>query len=256
MLKSFRRQILAVLVLPVLLLLAACDPASILSASPSPGNTSMGDTSSVPGAQSPTQMAKLPRLKGAATIVFQVKGKTGTITAVLDGNAAPITAGNFVDLVNRGVYNGTRFHRVVRQPDPFVVQGGDPQSTNTSVPIDSLGTGSFIDPTTSQARYIPLEIVPQGQEQPVYSQTLKGSGVTAPPKLKHTRGALAMARSPLPDSASAQFYFTLADLPFLDGDYAVFGYVTQGMEIVDQIEQGDTLESVKVTQGLENLQPA
>jgi peptidyl-prolyl cis-trans isomerase B (cyclophilin B) len=62
-----------------------------------------------------------------------------------------------------------------------------------------------------------------------------------------------MARSSLPDSASSQFYIALADLPFLDGDYAVFGYVTKGMEVVDKIQQGDRIESAKVTKGAENL---
>jgi peptidyl-prolyl cis-trans isomerase B (cyclophilin B) len=62
-----------------------------------------------------------------------------------------------------------------------------------------------------------------------------------------------MARSAQPDSASSQFYFTLAELPFLDGSYAVFGYVTQGMDVVDKIQQGDRIESAKVTQGIENL---
>ena len=62
-----------------------------------------------------------------------------------------------------------------------------------------------------------------------------------------------MARSQFPDSASAQFYFALADLPFLDGDYAVFGYVTSGLEVIDSIEQGDVLASARVTEGADNL---
>lgn len=62
-----------------------------------------------------------------------------------------------------------------------------------------------------------------------------------------------MARTMMPNSASAQFYVALADLSFLDGDYAVFGRVTEGMEVVDQIQQGDRIESAQVTQGLENL---
>jgi peptidyl-prolyl cis-trans isomerase B (cyclophilin B) len=65
-----------------------------------------------------------------------------------------------------------------------------------------------------------------------------------------------MARSALPDSASSQFYIALDDLTFLDGSYAVFGSVTSGMEVVDQIQQGDRITSAKVTAGLENLQPA
>jgi peptidyl-prolyl cis-trans isomerase B (cyclophilin B) len=63
-----------------------------------------------------------------------------------------------------------------------------------------------------------------------------------------------MARSQFPDSASSQFYFALADLAFLDGSYAVFGYVTSGVEVVDKIQQGDRIDSVKVTEGVENLQ--
>jgi peptidyl-prolyl cis-trans isomerase B (cyclophilin B) len=77
--------------------------------------------------------------------------------------------------------------------------------------------------------------------------------ISQPPALPHTKGAVAMARSQDPDSASSQFYFALDDLSFLDGNYAVFGYVTAGMNVVDQIQQGDRIESAKVTQGAENL---
>uniref|UniRef100_B8HMK9 Peptidyl-prolyl cis-trans isomerase n=1 Tax=Cyanothece sp. (strain PCC 7425 / ATCC 29141) TaxID=395961 RepID=B8HMK9_CYAP4 len=217
----------------------------------SPGTAS--DASSVPGApsQSPAVTAQLPQLDGTATVVLQVNGQP--ITIAVDGQDAPITAGNFVDLVKRGVYDNTVFHRVVRQPQPFVVQGGDPQSKDPKVPVELLGTGSFVDPATGKPRYIPLEIEPEGADQPVYSKTLASAGVNSPPKLKHTRGAVAMARSPLPDSASAQFYIALGDLDFLNGDYAVFGYVTEGMDVVDKIQQGDRLQSAQVTQGLENL---
>lgn len=197
------------------------------------------------------QFAKLPRLEGMATVVMVVKGQP--ITIEVDGTNAPITAGNFVDLVQRGVYNGLVFHRVVREPQPFVVQGGDPQGKDTSVPAERLGTGSFIDPSTSRSRFIPLEIKPQDGKEPVYSQTFEKAGVRSTPALRHKRGAVAMARSASPDSASAQFYFALADLPFLDGSYAVFGYVTEGMDVVDKIERGDRIESAKVTKGAENL---
>jgi peptidyl-prolyl cis-trans isomerase B (cyclophilin B) len=195
--------------------------------------------------------ANLPRLEGKATVVVVTKG--APITIEVDGTHAPLTAGNFVDLVQRGVYDGLMFHRVVREPEPFVVQGGDPTSKDPSLPTSQLGMGSFIDPETKSPRYIPLEILPEGQDRPVYGQTLPEAGIAEPPELSHRRGAVAMARSGLPDSASAQFYFTLADLPFLDGSYAVFGYVTEGMDVVDQIQQGDRIESAKVTQGLENL---
>ncbi len=218
------------------------------SESPQDGNS---ETTSVPGSESTSPLAQLPQLQGEATVVLQVKGKT--ITLAINGKDAPITAGNFIDLVDKKVYDGTAFHRVVRTPSPFVVQGGDPQSKDPNFPVQKLGTGSYIDPETKQARYLPLEILPEGAEQAVYSKTLKSAGENKPPKLRHTRGAVSMARSQLPDSASAQFYFALADVDFLDGNYAVFGYVTEGMDVVDQIQQGDRIESAKITAGLENL---
>ncbi len=193
----------------------------------------------------------LPRLEGTATVVIQVNGSA--ITIEVDGTKAPITAGNFVELVNQGVYDGIAFHRVVRQPQPFVVQGGDPQSKDPKVPMGRLGTGGYTDPATGEERYIPLEIQPQGASVPIYSQTFDAQGIVKKPALQHTRGAVAMARSRLPDSASSQFYFALADLPFLDGNYAVFGYVTEGMEVIDGIQAGDRIESAKVVEGLENL---
>jgi peptidyl-prolyl cis-trans isomerase B (cyclophilin B) len=217
-------------------------PESTELASPSPA----AEVAEVDG-----QFSNLPRLTGEATVQLVVKGSP--ITIQVDGADAPITAGNFVDLVNRGVYNGLAFHRVVREPQPFVVQGGDPQGRDPSFPIDRLGTGGFVDPATSQERNIPLEIKPAEAEQPVYSKTFETAGVTEPPKLRHTRGAVAMARSTPPDSASSQFYITLSDLEFLDGNYAVFGYVTSGMDVVDQIQPGDRITSATVVSGIENL---
>ncbi len=193
----------------------------------------------------------LPRLEGNATVVMKINGQSVTIE--LDGNNAPITAGNFVDLVQQGVYNNSMFHRVVTEPTPFVAQGGDPQSTNPSIPASRLGTGSYTNPTTKTARYIPLEIRPEYKEGTtppdiIYSKTIADS-----PQLKHEYGVIAMARSNMPDSASAQFYFTLADLPFLDGSYAVFGRVTEGMDVVEGIKQGDRIQSAEVISGGENL---
>lgn len=203
---------------------------------------------SIPG------MKDLPRLEGKATVVITVKGSP--ITIEVDGTNAPITAGNFVDLVKKGVYDGLVFHRVVRDPQPFVVQGGDPQSKDPKVPVNNLGTGSFTDPKTGKIRYVPLEIKPKGAEQPIYGKTLEAAGITQPPVLQHKQGAVAMARSQMPDSASSQFYFALADLAFLDGSYAVFGNVTKGFDVVNKIQQGDRIDSAKVTQGVENLKNA
>ncbi|MCC3457834.1 MULTISPECIES: peptidylprolyl isomerase [unclassified Microcoleus] len=187
--------------------------------------------------------AALP-LTGKVTVVQVINGQPVTIE--VDGTNAPITGGNFVDLVERGTYDGVMFHRVVRQPDPFVVQGGDPRSKDTSIPAGQLGTGNFIDPDTNQARFIPLEIKPQGAAQPVYNQV-----VTQKPQLPHTKGAVAMARSNSGlNTASSQFYFTLDALPFLDGNYAVFGNVIQGFETVNAVQQGDRISSAKVVAGI------
>ncbi|MBF2026695.1 MAG: peptidylprolyl isomerase [Oscillatoriales cyanobacterium C42_A2020_001] len=218
------------------------------SANPSPTDqvTPVTVASAEPG--------NLPKLNGKATVEMVVKGET--ITLEIDGTNAPVTAGNFADLVQRGVYDGLVFHRVVREPQPFVVQGGDPQSKDMNFPAERLGTGSFVDPATSRPRYVPLEIKPQGAEKPLYHQTFEAAGVSTKPKLQHTRGAVAMARSSFPDSASSQFYIALTDLSFLDGNYAVFGYVTQGMETVDKIQQGDRIESIRIVKGGEGLKKA
>lgn len=223
--------------------IAGCNTQGGTSATP----TGTSSATPTPSATASAAQSALPRLEGKATVVMTVKGSP--ITLEVDGTNAPITAGNFVDLVEKKVYDGLVFHRVVREPQPFVVQGGDPQGKNPNFPLEQLGTGGYVDPATSQPRNVPLEIKPENAAEPVYGKTLEG----VKPKLKHTRGALAMARSSDPDSASSQFYIALADLTFLDGNYAVFGKVTQGMEVVDKIQQGDRIESAKVTQGLENL---
>ncbi|MEO0407853.1 MAG: peptidylprolyl isomerase [Cyanobacteria bacterium P01_A01_bin.135] len=229
------RQTLAIVVVAAIAL-SGCSPAS-------EGET-VGE-----GAGNPD----LPRLDGSAVVELAIKGETVTVNVT--GEYAPITAGNFVDLVDKGVYDGVAFHRVVKQPEPFVVQAGDPQSKDPNFPQERLGTGSYIDPATGAPRYIPLEITPEGADEPVYSQPFSAAGITESPRLPHSRGAVAMARSTFPDSASAQFYITLSELRFLNGEYAVFGSVeADDMAIVDQIEQGDRIESARVLSGLDNLQ--
>ena len=187
-----------------------------------------------------------PCLQGKATVLMTTS--RGDVTLELDGDAAPVTAGNFLDLVRRGVYDGTVFHRVVREPVPFVVQGGDPQSSDRSVPLGQLGTGSFVDPDNGQARMIPLEIKFRSEPQPRYSRVSTNPAELDGLELTHERGAVAMARSQAPDSASAQFYVALRPLPELDGRYAVFGRVVDGMEVVDAIQQGDRITKAAITQ--------
>jgi peptidyl-prolyl cis-trans isomerase B (cyclophilin B) len=213
-------------------------------ANSTPDNSSITQTSQPASSGSVNMDNYKPRLDGTAVVEMIIKGKPVTIE--IDGNAAPITAGNFVDLVERGFYNGLTFHRVVTEPQPFVAQGGDPQGR---------GTGGFVDPKTKQSRYVPLEILLKDEKEPIYGQAIGQQATARTPivALPHKRGAIAMARSQQPNSASSQFYFALSDINFLDGDYAVFGYVTEGMEVIDTIKQGDKIDSAKVVSGAENL---
>ncbi len=191
-------------------------------------------SASEPPAASSDKFPGLPRLKGKATVTMIIIGRP--VVMEIDGDNAPITAGNFIDLVDKGFYNGLAFHRVIRD---FVAQGGDPQGN---------GTGGYVPRGKGQERRIPLEIKLKGAPEPTYSQVFEdvqsGSQV---PVLVHKRGVLSMARSQSPDSASSQFYVTLADVNFLDGKYAVFGKVVKGMEVIDSIRVGDRITSAKVT---------
>ncbi len=243
-------------ILTSLVVLGGCSTSSQNNASQSSSssdNLARQEQPVVTNTSSKEMFDNLPKLQGLATIELVVKGSP--IVIEVNGNDAPITAGNFVDLVQKGVYDGLVFHRVVKDPQPFVAQGGDPQGKDPNFPVNRLGTGGFIDPDTGARRFIPLEIKLDGEEEAVYSKALgRSAGLSAPPvTLKHNRGAVAMARSQAPDSASSQFYIALADLEFLDGDYAVFGKVLSGMDVVDGINQGDRIESAKITEGGENL---
>lgn len=124
----------------------------------------------------------------------------GTISLELDGTSAPITVENFVKLAESGFYDGLTFHRIM---EGFMMQGGDPNGNGTGGSEETI-VGEFAQ---------------NGYEN----------------NLSHTRGAISMARSMAYDSASSQFFIVHEDSTFLDGSYAVFGYVTEGIEIVDQI---------------------
>jgi peptidyl-prolyl cis-trans isomerase B (cyclophilin B) len=191
------------------------------------------------------QFPNSPLLTGKATLQLTVQGQP--ITIELNGADAPVSSGNFVDLVEKKFYDGLVFHRVVKDPAPFVVQGGDPKGKDPNVTVDQLGSGGYIDPATSQERVVPLEIK-TAEGRLVYGQTFSSVQDLAgkKPFLRHTRGAVAMARSQNPNSGSSQFYITLADQGFLDGEYAVFGYVKEGMNVVDKIKQGDRIDSLRV----------
>ncbi|MEB3334004.1 MAG: peptidylprolyl isomerase [Cyanobacteriota bacterium] len=189
----------------------------------------------------------VPCLNGTARVALET-GK-GTVVLEVDGKDAPLTAGNFVDLVKRGIYNGTLFHRVVRSPMPFVVQGGDPTTADSKTPVTAYGTGNFIDPSTGEGRFIPLEFRLKPSGQLLYGQEVGSAFLPRKPVLLHDRGVVAMARSADPNSASSQFYITLKPLPELDGRYAVFGRVIQGMDVVDRLQQGDKLIRAQLLTG-------
>ena len=183
-------------------------------------------------------------LQGKTSVVITTT--RGNFTVEVNGDAAPLTAGNFVDLVRRGTYDGTMFHRVIREPVPFVVQGGDPLSSDRATPLNQLGTGNFVDPQTGLVRMIPLELRFDGEDAPRYSRVTSSPSELDRLTVRHERGAVAMARSQAPDSASAQFYVALRPLPELDGRYAVFGRVVDGLDVVDSIEQGDRITTARL----------
>lgn len=143
-------------------------------------------------------------LSGKHYVNINIKDK-GTIKVELDADVAPITVTNFVNLVKEGFYDGLTFHRIIKG---FMMQGGDPEGT---------GMG--------------------GAERTIVGE-FESNGVKNP--ISHTRGTISMARSTIPDSASCQFFIMHQDGTYLDGDYAAFGHVTEGMEIVDDICENTT----------------
>jgi len=238
-------KMFSLLLISSLILGGCATSATDISQSSSSSDNLATNQSQVASAKNNKEMSNnLPKLEGMAKVELQVNGSP--ILIEVNGTEAPTTAGNFIDLIERGVYEGVVFHRVI---PGFVAQGGDPKGKDPNY-RGQLGTNGFIDPDTGSERRIPLEIKLDGDDEPTYSKAkLPGSKVV----LKHDRGAVAMARSGMPDSASSQFYIAFEDLPSLDGDYAVFGKVVEGMDVVDKIKQGDRIESAKVTEGLDNL---
>ncbi|XP_068637927.1 peptidyl-prolyl cis-trans isomerase, chloroplastic-like isoform X2 [Aristolochia californica] len=179
----------------------------------------------------PEEYRKVPVLKGRATVDMKVKVKDNpnlencVFRIVLDGYNAPVTAGNFVDLVERHYYDGMEIQRA----DGFVVQTGDPEG-----PVEG-----FIDPSTEKIRTIPLEIMVDGDKTPVYGETLE--------EFEN-------------NSASSQVFWLLkeseltpSNANILDGRYTVFGYVTENEDYLADLKVGDVIESMQVVSGLDNL---
>lgn len=140
-------------------------------------------------------------MSGKHNVVITVKNY-GEVALELDADTAPITVTNFINLVRDGFYNGLTFHRIM---EGFMIQGGDPEGT---------GFGGS-------------------------DETIKGefSSNGVENNISHVRGVISMARSNNPDSASSQFFIVHEDSTFLDGNYAAFGHVTSGMEVVDKIAE-------------------
>ena len=124
-----------------------------------------------------------PCLSGTALVSLETN--QGKVILELDGDAAPLTAGNFIDLVKKEAYDGTAFHRVVRDPVPFVVQGGDPLSANPKISADRYGSGNFIDPSTGEARLIPLELKLKSDQEPTYGQVITSPLATEQLSMNH-----------------------------------------------------------------------
>lgn len=196
----------------------------------------------------PEEYNNLPQLKGRATVEFETT--KGTMMAVIDGYSAPVTGGNFVDLVQRGFYDDMSF---TRAEDNYVLQTGDPPGPEEG----------FIDPKTGEYRAVPLEILIKGDEEPIYGATLEELGLyLEDPALPFSAfGVMGFAR-PATDvnGGSSQFFFFLfepemtpAGLNLLDGRFAVFGCVVENKELLENLSQGDRIIAARVVDGLENL---
>ncbi len=141
----------------------------------------------------------------------------GTISLELDADMAPITVENFANLVNKGFYDGLTFHRII---SGFMIQGGDPEG-------NGLG----------------------GSDKEIKGE-FSANGVKN--TISHTRGVISMARAQSYNSASSQFFIMHKDAPYLDGSYAAFGHVTEGIEIVDKICEDTKVEDSNGTVLKEN----
>ena len=175
--------------------------AAVVLTQKAPSTTSGAQNSANPTVTTSAETYTPPALEEDVTYTARIDVKDyGTITVELDQSAAPITCANFVELANSGFYNGLTFHRIM---DGFMIQGGDPEGN---------GTG--------------------GSEHEIVGE-FSSNGWDNP--LSHKRGTISMARSNDPNSASSQFFIVHEDSTFLDPDYAAFGTVTEGMDVVDAI---------------------
>lgn len=175
-------------------------------------NATSGSVQYGPDGQPVKTLADFPNGQDGADVEAVIRTDKGDIVIQFHPNEAPVSTAAFIQRAREGGYNGTTFHRVV---PGFVVQGGDPKSLDPNAA--DVGTGN-------PGYYLPAEF----------------SG------LQHQTGTVAMARSKNVNSGGCQFYICLAPQPSLDGDYTVFGETLSGMEVVQQITQGDVIREVIV----------
>ena len=161
---------------------------------------------------------KIVENKGNPIVTIKMQNK-GNIKLELYPDIAPNTVNNFISLVNQGFYNGLIFHRVI---PGFMIQGGDPEG---------IGIGG-----------------------PGYQIKGEFDRNGFPNSLKHTRGVISMARSAHPDSAGSQFFIMVEDSSHLDGQYAAFGKVMEGMEIAEKLYLGEGTVRNYVTLLLDKLE--
>ena len=176
-----------------LLMLAGCG---------SGGSDEQADGDASGGAESQTEAAETSeKAEGIGIHHAEIEIRDyGTVKLELDGDEAPITVQNFMDLADEGFYDGLTFHRII---DGFMIQGGDPNG----------------DGTGGSDKNIKGEFASNGIEN----------------NIAHEKGVISMARAMDPDSASSQFFIMVEAAPHLDGEYAAFGHVTEGQDIVDKI---------------------
>ena len=156
-----------------------------------------------------------------ARVVFKIENK-GEFTIALNSKAAPKTCAHIISLVDKGFYNGLRFHRAEKKPKPFLVQVGDPNTRDSEISDRQYRGGS-------------------------------GGGIAKEESgLPNELGAVGLASIPEENIlGDSQFYILLTPAKFLDGKYTVFGKITSGMSVVQSIEKGDRIVSARVIRGTE-----
>ena len=229
---SVARLLVAACVGAALLLVSAgCSSPSSSSSAPAQNSSA---TSSGQGGLSPQSAPSTPQegqlytptYKPSGNEVAVIKTDKGTIKVKFFPKDAPIAVANFIELAQKGFYNGIKFHRYV---PGFVIQGGDPQTKGVSAAdvasADANQSGQF------------------GSGGPGYN--IADEYANNPNK--HVDGSIAMARTSAPNSAGSQFYFALAPLPQLDGQYTVFGQAdAASLAVIHKLRAGDTIESITI----------